>query len=60
MRKKKDPEKALAKLLAKDPNENVRQVAFADAQGRVAGHTGDKAIISACDIQAKVIQCRRT
>ncbi len=45
------PRDALAALLAKDENENVRQVAFVDAKGRVAGHTGDKAIIHACDRQ---------
>lgn len=51
MRKGKAPEKALAGLVAKDENENVRQVAFVDAEGRVAAHTGDKAIIYACDRQ---------
>lgn len=51
MRKGKEPEKALAGLIAKDENENVRQVAFVDAEGRVAAHTGDKAIIYACDRQ---------
>lgn len=43
--------KALADLIAKDKNENVRQVGFVDAKGRSAAHTGSKAIINACDIQ---------
>jgi uncharacterized Ntn-hydrolase superfamily protein len=41
------PEKALAELLAKDPNPGVRQVAFVDSQGRVAAHTGNKCIPAA-------------
>ena len=53
MRKGKAPEKALSHLIAKDENENVRQVAFVDAKGRVAAHTGDKAIIHACDQQGE-------
>ncbi len=44
-------DKALKKLIAKDKNENVRQVGFVDAQGRVAAHTGAKAIVEACDQQ---------
>ncbi|MFQ5563424.1 MAG: DUF1028 domain-containing protein [Parvularculaceae bacterium] len=43
--------KALADLVARDENENVRQVGFVDAKGRAAAHTGSKAIIHACDIQ---------
>jgi uncharacterized Ntn-hydrolase superfamily protein len=41
------PEKALADLLAKDPHPEVRQVAFVDAEGRVAAHTGAKCIPAA-------------
>ncbi len=41
------PEKALADLLAKDPHPEVRQVAFVDAAGRVAAHTGAKCIPAA-------------
>lgn len=51
MKAGKAPDKALAALIAKDDNENVRQVAFIDAKGRVAAHTGSKAIIEACDQQ---------
>jgi len=51
MKKGTAADKALAKLIAKDENENVRQVAFVDGQGRVAAHTGAKAIIEACDQQ---------
>jgi uncharacterized Ntn-hydrolase superfamily protein len=38
------PKEALAKLLAADAAGAVRQVAFVDAQGRVAAHTGAKCI----------------
>jgi len=53
MRKGADPAKALAALLAKDENEAVRQVGFVNAQGRVAAHTGSKAIVEACDRQGE-------
>ena len=35
-----DPATALAKLVEADPHAEVRQVAFVDANGRVAAHTG--------------------
>jgi uncharacterized Ntn-hydrolase superfamily protein len=35
---------ALKQLLAADPSAAVRQVAFVDAQGRAAAHTGDRCI----------------
>jgi uncharacterized Ntn-hydrolase superfamily protein len=38
------PKEALAQLLAADGQSNVRQVAFVDAKGRVAVHTGAKCI----------------
>jgi uncharacterized Ntn-hydrolase superfamily protein len=38
------PKEALAQLLAADPQSDVRQVAFVDATGRVAVHTGAKCI----------------
>jgi uncharacterized Ntn-hydrolase superfamily protein len=38
---------ALGKLLADDPQREVRQVAMLDAQGRVAAHTGKQAIAAA-------------
>lgn len=41
---------ALKALLAKDEHTNVRQVGMVDAQGRVAVHTGDKAIDAHCEI----------
>ncbi|MEE2690273.1 MAG: DUF1028 domain-containing protein [Pseudomonadota bacterium] len=53
MRKGADPAKALAALIAKDENESVRQVGFVDAKGRVAAHTGSKAIVEACDLQGE-------
>ncbi|MHB8080330.1 MAG: DUF1028 domain-containing protein, partial [Candidatus Krumholzibacteriia bacterium] len=39
-----DAPSALRALIAADPAEAVRQVAFVDAQGRVAAHTGAKCI----------------
>jgi uncharacterized Ntn-hydrolase superfamily protein len=44
MRQGVAPKDALARLLAADPQAGVRQVAFVDAQGRAAAHTGDKCI----------------
>lgn len=44
---------ALMQLLKDDPARNVRQVAFIDAQGRVAAWTGAKDIQSAGDIVGK-------
>ena len=41
---------ALKALLAKDQHTTVRQVGMVDAQGRVAVHTGDKAIDAHCEI----------
>ena len=38
------PKEALAKLLAADSEREVRQVAFVDARGQVAVHTGTKCI----------------
>ena len=38
------PAEALKQLLAADPGQAVRQVAFVDAQGRAAAHTGAKCI----------------
>jgi uncharacterized Ntn-hydrolase superfamily protein len=44
MRQRIAPKEALARLLAADPQSDVRQVAFVDAQGRAAAHTGAKCI----------------
>jgi len=41
------PADALARLLAADDGKDVRQVAFVDAKGRVAAHTGAKCIPAA-------------
>jgi len=38
------PKEALPQLLAADAQQDVRQVAFVDAKGRVAAHTGAKCI----------------
>lgn len=45
------PKAALERLLDKDNGAHVRQVAFVDVKGRVAGHTGSKCIDFACDQQ---------
>jgi len=47
MRAGKTAEEALRALIAGDANESVRQVAFVDAKGGVAVHTGAKAIEAA-------------
>jgi uncharacterized Ntn-hydrolase superfamily protein len=39
-----DPKEALSRLLAKDEQRGVRQVAFVDAKGRAAAHTGEGCI----------------
>jgi uncharacterized Ntn-hydrolase superfamily protein len=41
------PQSALDELLSKDPNRDVRQVAFVDARGNVAVHTGKMCIPAA-------------
>ena len=50
MRAGASADEALKALLAKDEHTNVRQVGMVDAQGRVAVHTGDKAIAAHCEI----------
>lgn len=50
MRGGKSAEQALTALLAADAHENVRQVGMVDANGAVANHTGDKAIVEFCDL----------
>ncbi len=47
MRAGKSAPDALKALVAADEGRDVRQVAFIDAQGRVAAHTGSKCIIAA-------------
>ncbi len=55
-------DEALQSLLAKDPGENVRQVAMVDAQGNVGAHTGSRCISYAshitgknCSVQANIM-----
>jgi uncharacterized Ntn-hydrolase superfamily protein len=50
MRAGRSAPEALKALLAADKGRDVRQVAMIDAQGRVAAHTGSKAIQAAGDI----------
>jgi uncharacterized Ntn-hydrolase superfamily protein len=47
MRAGRTAPEALAGLIAADPHPDVRQVAMIDAQGRVAAHTGEDAILAA-------------
>ncbi len=49
MRAGKTAAQALTALLAADEHTDVRQVAMVDAEGRVAVHTGENAIIEFCD-----------
>jgi len=44
MRRGEEPRAALDRLTAADPHPDVRQVAFVDARGRVAAHTGENCI----------------
>lgn len=44
----RSPEQALAGLLEADPSPEVRQVGMVDDRGRVAVHTGERAIRHAC------------
>ena len=45
-----DAKEALQLLVSKDAGREVRQIAFLDANGRVAAHTGEKCIASASHI----------
>ncbi len=47
MKEGKSAQEALDLLLSQDPEKDVRQVAFVDAQGRVAAWTGPKCIAAA-------------
>ena len=49
---------ALARLLAEDELRASRQVAFVDAAGRVAAHTGDGCIPDAGDVQGTAVSCQ--
>ncbi len=53
MRSGKSAQEALKGLLAADPGLDVRQVAFVDAKGNVAVHTGAKAIEAAGHIMGR-------
>jgi len=49
MRNGASAKKTLQTLLSKDEHEDVRQVGMVDANGVVANHTGNKAIIAHCE-----------
>jgi len=50
MRNGKTARQALTALLAADEHANVRQVGMVDANGVVANHTGENAIVEHCEI----------
>ena len=50
MRAGKDASQALQALLTADEHTDVRQVGMVDADGVVANHTGENAIIEHCDV----------
>ncbi len=52
------PADALARLLAADDRRELRQVAFVDASGRVAAHTGDRCIAHAGHVLGEGFSCQ--
>jgi uncharacterized Ntn-hydrolase superfamily protein len=52
------PDEALARLLALDEGRELRQVAFVDAAGRVAAHTGDRCIAHAGHVVGDGFSCQ--
>jgi uncharacterized Ntn-hydrolase superfamily protein len=58
MRLDVDPVTALAALTSADANQSRRQVAFVDAGGRVAVHTGDQCIEAAGHVTADGVSCQ--
>ncbi len=58
MRAGKSAEQALQALLTADPHRAVRQVAFVDAQGNVAAHTGEKCIVFAGHVTGAGYSCQ--
>ena len=53
-----DPVTALAALTGADAEQSRRQVAFVDATGRVAVHTGDQCIAAAGHVTAAGVSCQ--
>ena len=58
MRDGEAPEAALARLLDADRQSAVRQVAFVDARGRVAAHTGERCIAHAAHVVGDGFSCQ--
>lgn len=58
MRTGEDPASALAALTGVDENAALRQVAFVDATGRVAVHTGDRCIAHAGHVTGDGFSCQ--
>jgi uncharacterized Ntn-hydrolase superfamily protein len=58
MRAGESPANALARLTAADEGRDVRQVAFVDAQGRVAVHTGHRCIAHAGHVVGDGFTCQ--
>ena len=53
-----DPATALAALTSADSDQRHRQVAFVDAAGRVAVHTGDQCIEAAGHVTGDAVSCQ--
>jgi uncharacterized Ntn-hydrolase superfamily protein len=58
MRAGEAPAEALTRLLDADEGRAVRQVAFVDAQGRVAAHTGERCIAHAGHVIGEGFSCQ--
>jgi uncharacterized Ntn-hydrolase superfamily protein len=58
MRRGEHPTAALARLTAIDEGRELRQVAFVDAQGRVAVHTGERCIAHAGHVEGDGFTCQ--
>ncbi|MFQ5628094.1 MAG: DUF1028 domain-containing protein [bacterium] len=58
MRAGKTAEQALAALIRADENEAVRQVAFVDANGTIAAHTGKSCIVYAGHVTGPGFSCQ--
>jgi uncharacterized Ntn-hydrolase superfamily protein len=52
------PEDALARLLAADPDREVRQVGVVDAAGRTATHTGSRCVAAALHAVGDGVSCQ--
>ncbi len=58
LRQGREPQDALAEMLAADPGAAGRQVAVVDARGRVAAHTGTSCVAHAGHITGEGVSCQ--